>query len=229
MKRFWTEVAVVPAGGGHGIALDGRPVRTPARAPLVVPTAALADAIADEWRAAGEEVDPRAMPMTGLANAAIDRVALDPAAFAASLAAYGESDVLYYRADEPVELAERQAAVWDALLGWARARYDVAFEPTTGIVHKPQPRPTLARLNDAVAARDVFQLAGLSPLVTISGSLVIALAVAERAIGPDAAFDAAHLDELWQAERWGEDLLAAANRDARRADFGNAARFLGMV
>lgn len=225
MKRFWTTVAVA----GRGVTLDGKPLRTPAKAALLLPTDALADAVADEWRRAGEQVDPRAMPLTGLANAAIDRVAPIRAAFAADLAKYGESDVLCYRAELPVELFARQTAVWTPILDWARARYDIAFTLVTGIVHRAQPPETVTRLASALGARDAFELAALSPLVTISGSLVTSLMLAEGAIEPDAAFDATHLDELWQAELWGEDWMATDARANRRADFVAAARFLTLL
>jgi chaperone required for assembly of F1-ATPase len=229
VKRFYKSAAAVVEGDAWSIRLDGRPIKTPARAPLIVPTAALAEAIAGEWETQGKTIDPRSMPLTGLANAAIDRVAPDPASFARDLARYGESDLLCYRADEPAELVARQAETWDTLLAWTRGRYDVAFETVTGIIHRAQPPATVARLAEAVDARDPFALAGLSPLVTIGGSLVIALAVAEGAIEPDAAFDAAHLDELFQVEQWGEDALAAETRDARRRDFKAAARFLTLL
>lgn len=225
MKRFWKDVSVSEGA----VLLDGRAVKTPARAPLVAPSPALADAIAAEWRAVGEQIDPRAMPLTGFTNAAIDRVAPDPAAFAATLAGYGETDLLCYRAENPPQLAERQAHVWDPLLEWARHRYDVAFAVTAGIVHVPQPPETVARLSAAVAARSPFELAALSPIVSISGSLVVALMLAEDAIDPEAAFDATHLDELWQADLWGEDYLATETREARRADFVAAARYLRLL
>ena len=225
MKRFWKDVSVE----GHEIALDGRPVRTPGRAPLALPSAALAEAVAEEWRAVGETIDPRAMPLTGLANAAIDRIAPDPAAFAAGLAAYGESDLLYYRADGPAPLVARQAAAWDPLLDWARARYDVHFETATGVMHRPQPAATLTRLGEAVAALDAFRLAGLSPVVTISGSLVAALALLEGAADAETVWRAAHVDEDWQTEQWGEDALAAKALDAHRADFDAGVRFLALL
>jgi len=226
MKRFWTEVAI---DADRVVTLDGRPVRTPGRAPLALPTPALAEAVAQEWRDVGKTVDPRAMPMTGLANAAIDRVAPDPAAFAAGLARYGESDLLYYRAEQPPQLAERQAAAWDPLLAWAMARYDVHFEVTAGIMHRPQPAATLARLGDAVAALPPFSLAPLSPVVTLTGSLVAALALAEGAAAADPVWAAAHVDEDWQAELWGSDAEAAATRDHRRRDFDAAVRFLAAA
>ncbi len=228
MKRFYKTVSIAEAEGWR-VELDNRPIKTPARNALALPTRPLAEAAAAEWEMQGDEIDPLSMPLTGLANAAIDRVTPDPVRFAADLARYSESDLLCYRAEEPPELVARQQAEWEVLLGWARGRYDIAFEIVTGIIHRPQPPATIARLSEAVAARDPFALAGLSPLVTISGSLVIALALAEGAIEPDAAFDAAHLDELWQAERWGEDTLALAARDARRGDFNAAARFLKLL
>ena len=225
MKRFYKEVSIRDGA----ILLDGRPVRTPARASLALPSPALADAIADEWRAQGEEIDPRSMPLTGLANAAIDRAEPDPAAFARPIAAYGESDLLCYRADEPAELVERQAQAWDPLLDWARGRYDVHFTVTSGVIHAPQPAATVARLSEALLARDTFALAAMSPLVTIGGSLVAALALAEAEIEGERAFDVTHLDELWQAERWGEDQLALEARAARRRDFMAAAQLLALL
>jgi chaperone required for assembly of F1-ATPase len=222
MKRFYKDVAVTPE---RGLTLDGRAVRTPARALLTLPNDALAEAVADEWRAQGEEIDPRSMPMTGLANAAIDRVAPDPAAFAAPLSAYAESELLCYRAEEPPELAARQDAVWGPILDWARGRYDVSFTLVTGIMHQPQPPQTLTRLADAVSARSIWELAALNPMISISGSLVIALAVLESAVQPEAAFAAAHLDEIWQAELWGEDDWALDARAVRERDFLNACHF----
>jgi chaperone required for assembly of F1-ATPase len=226
VKRFYKEAAV---GEGNRILLDGRPVQTPGRVPLALPNRRLAGAVADEWNAQGQDIDPRAMRLTGLANAAIDRIAPDPAAFAQGLAAYGESDLLCYRAEGPAPLAARQAGLWDPLLAWARARYDVAFEIVTGVIHAKQPPETVERLAAATAARDPFALAGLSPLVTVSGSLIVALALAEGAIGLDAAWAAAALDEQWQAEQWGQDAEGAAMLAARRADFAAAARFLSLL
>ena len=226
MKRFWTEVTV---DADRAIRLDARPVRTPGRAPLALPTAALAEAVADEWRAVGETLDPRAMPLTGLANAAIDRIAPATAEFAAGLAAYAESDLLCYRADAPVELVARQAATWDPLLDWARDRYDVHFEIVTGVMHHAQPPTTVARLAEAVTSRDAFHLAALSPLVTLTGTLVGALALAEGAATADALWQAAMIDEDWQAERWGEDSLATQAREGKRRDYDAAARFLSLL
>jgi len=229
VKRFWKQAAVVADPDGWGVALDGRPVRTPARKPLVVPTEALAEAIAAEWNGAGERVDPLAMPLTGLANAAIDKIGADPHSFAESLSRYGESDLACYRADGPRALAERQAQSWDELLAWARRRFDVDFATTSGILHVPQPEATVRRLAHAVASLDAFHLAGLSPLVTIGGSLVAALAVLERAIEPAQAWETVTIDERWQAEQWGSDSEAEAALEARRRDFMAAARFLELL
>ena len=229
MKRFWSEVAVSEAEGGFGIALDGRPVKTPARNALVVPTAQLADAIAEEWRGCGEEVEPRGMPLTGLANAAIDRVAADPESFAAGLAKYGEADLTCYRADGPDALVQRQAENWDVLLDWARRRYDVDFKCSAGIMHVAQPDDTIAKLAHAVAILDPFRLAGLSPIVTIGGSLIAGLAVLEEAIPADSAWEAVSLDDRWQAEQWGADDEATAALDGRRADFLASANFLALL
>lgn len=226
MKRFYKDVSVSPE---RGILLDGRPVKTPARATLILPNDALAEAVADEWRAQGDEIDPRSMPFTGLANAAIDRVAANPDAFAADLAKYAETELLCYRAESPPELIARQAERWDPLLDWARTQYDVEFVQVAGIMHQPQPMATLLRLGDAVAATDTFAMAALSPIVTIGGSLVIALALLEEAVLPDDAFDLAHLDELWQAELWGEDHFALATRAAHKKDFAAACRFLELL
>ena len=228
MKRFWKTVVI---DDQRGIRLDDRPVRTPGRVTLALPTDALAQGVADEWRTIGEgeEIDPSAMPLTGLSNAAIDRVGADPALFAAGLAQYGESDLLCYRADSPDDLVARQAAAWDPLLDWARTRYDVHIEVATGILHRAQPDQTLTRLSDAIAARDAFELAALSPIVTIGGSLIVALALAERAATAEQLWDAITLDEEYQAERWGRDPLAEAGIAARRRDFGAGVRMLELL
>lgn len=225
MKRFWRDVTVEEGA----ILLDGRPVRTPGRATLALPRPALAEAVADEWRAVAETIDPRAMPLTGLANAAIDRVAPDPAGFAADLARYADSDLLCYRADGPATLVARQAAAWDPLLDWARARFGIDFVVTTGVIHRPQPPATIAALAGAIGAQPPFALAPLSPIVTITGTLVGALALAHGAADAEQLWLAAQLDEEWQAEHWGDDDLAAQARAARRADYEAAVRFLGLA
>jgi chaperone required for assembly of F1-ATPase len=230
VKRFYKQATIsLREDGGREILLDGRPVRTPGREPLAVPTLALAEAIADEWNAQGDKVEPRSMPLTGLANAAIDRVAPDPRGFARTLADYADSDLLCYRAEGPAPLVARQAEHWDPVLAWARRRFDVDFEIVEGIMHRPQSPVALERLGRAVTVRTPFELAALSPLVTISGSLIVALALAEQAIGLDAAWAGATVDEAWQAEQWGEDAEASAALEARRKDFAAAARLLDLL
>jgi len=229
VKRFWTDVTVEPDESGWAILLDGRSLKTPARAALAVPTQALAEAIAEEWRSVGETVDPRAMPLTGLANAAIDRVAPDRQAFAQGLARYAEADLACYRVDGPRELVAQQELSWDPLLAWARRRYDVDFATTCGLMHVAQPGATVERLSHAIAALDAFQLAGLSPLVTVGGSLVAGLAVIEKAIGADEAWKAVSIDEQWQLDQWGADAEAEKALDNRRRDFMAGARLLELV
>jgi chaperone required for assembly of F1-ATPase len=169
------------------------------------------------------------MPLTGLANAAIDRVGPDKQAFANGLGRYAETDLACYRSEWPPRLLERQAREWDPLLAWARRRYDVDFSTTSSLMHVPQPAATVERLSHAVAELDAFKLAGLSQLVTIGGSLVAALALFEKAIAPDEAWQAVSVDEDWQLEQWGADAEAQAALDNRRRDFLAAARFLDLL
>jgi chaperone required for assembly of F1-ATPase len=229
VKRFWKQAEVVAADVGFGIALDGRRIKTPGHIDLAVPTQALADAIASEWQLCGETIEPQKMPLTGLANAAIERIASDRGAFAAGLARYAESDLLCYRAEGPAALVALEEASWDPLLGWARRRYDIDFVCQPGVMHVAQPAETIRKLDHAVASLDKFQLAGLSPLVTIGGSLVAALAVLEEYMPAEAAWEAVSLDDRWQLEQWGEDPEARAALDARQSDFIAGARFLELL
>ena len=229
MKRFWKDVAAEREAGGWVIKLDDRPVRTPARETLDVPIQGLADAIAEEWRDVADDIDPRAMPLTGLANAAIDRIAPERQAFAGGLARYAEADLACYRSEWPPELVERQRRAWDPLLAWARRRYDVDFASTSGLMHVPQPQATVEQLAHAVGALGAFQLAGLSPLVTIGTSLVAALAVLEKAIPAEEGWLAVSVDERWQLEQWGADSEAEKALETRRRDYVGAARFLELL
>lgn len=229
MKRFWKTAEAVAQSGGWGIALDGRPVRTPARAPLLVPAETLARAMADEWRAQGDTIDPAAMPLTGVANAAIDLATPDPAAFAAPIAAYAASDLLCYRDDRDSALQAEQAAMWNPLLAWAEGRHGIEFALTQGVLPVDQPDATIATLKGAVLALDPFRLAALAPLVTVGGSLVAGLALSEGAYDADTLWQAVSLDELYQERRWGADGEAQAMRARREADWHNAARFLELL
>ncbi len=229
MKRFWKDVAVTPEDGGWGIALDGRPVRTPQRAPLAVASAALAEAIAAEWRDVGETIDPAAMPMTGLTNAAIDLATPDLAAFAAPVAAYAQSDLFCYRDARDAALQAEQAAAWNPLLAWAEARYGIEFTLTQGVLPVDQPEATIATLQGAVLAQDAWRITALTPLVTIGGSLVAGLALLENAFDADVLWEAVSLDELYQERRWGADSEAQKARATHKRDWDNAARFLTLL
>jgi chaperone required for assembly of F1-ATPase len=228
MKRFYT-AATVTGDGPFGVALDGRPLRTPARVHLAVPTRSLAEAIAGEWQAQREKIDPRSLPLSGFANGAIDRVAADHAGFAKRLATYAESELIAYRADGPASLLAAQATAWDPWVEWLARRYDVGLTITTGIMHVAQPPATLIRLHTAFAAFTPFQLAPLDPIVTITGSAVLALAVAEGEIEAQAAYDIAHVDALWQEQQWGRDPLAEKAEAERRADLDSAIRCLRLL
>jgi chaperone required for assembly of F1-ATPase len=228
MKRFYKQ-ATITGDGPFGVTLDGRPLRTPARAALALPTLALARAIAAEWNGQGDEILPRTMPLTGLSNAAIDRVAPDPAAFADGLSVFAENELLAYRAEHPPALVAHQAAHWDPWLAWARACYDIDFTLVAGIIHAPQPPATLARLAIAYRTFDIFRLAALNPVVTISGSAVIGLAVAAGEMDAETAWTIGHLDELWQAEQWGKDPLAEAGHKERQDDLAAAVAMLGLL
>lgn len=228
MKRFYRQ-ASVSGDGPFGVALDGRAVRTPARALLEVPTRALAAAIAGEWQCQGETIDPRAMPLTGTANAAIDRVAPDPQVFSRRLAAYAESELIAYRADGPASLLAAQAEAWDPWVEWLARRHDVGLTITSGVMHVAQPPATLARIQAAFAAFTPFQLAPLDPIVSITGSAVLALAVAAGELEAEAAYDIAHVDARWQEEHWGRDPLAEQAESQRRTDLAAAVRCLRLL
>lgn len=229
MKRFYEAAYAVAEEGGWAIRLDDRPVRTPGRAMLCLPNAALADAIADEWAGQGEQVDPASMALTGFANATIDRVLPEPGHFHDLLAGYGASDLLCYRAEAPTELAKRQADQWDPLLDWARARHGLSFVLAGGIMPVDQSPATLERLRTLVAGLDVWLLAGAAALTQIGGSIIGTLAHLDGAIAAPALFDATSLDERWQVERWGEDAEAKAYLDERRAHFLAAAQYCALA
>lgn len=228
MKRFWKTATAAEIDRGWQVELDGRPLRTPKRAPLLLPTKAMADAVAEEWDAQDDMIDPAAMPITGIANAALDHVGADREAFADGIAAYGESDLLCYRAEQPDTLVARQCKAWDPLVDWARKRFDIAIELADGVMHRPQPEPTLRALRGALDAYDDFALAAAQPVVTITGSLIITLALMEREIDVETAWQAGQLDELYSQEVWGADDEAAASLERRRAQLEDAARFLDL-
>jgi chaperone required for assembly of F1-ATPase len=229
MRRFWKEVSLEQGTYGHGIRLDGRALKTPKQAELYLPTLALAQVVQAEWQAVDQAIDPARMPMTGFANAAIDHVTPNRAAFAAQVAGYAESDALCYRADAGDALAAKQAEVWNPWLDWARGRYDVSFRLVEGVMHVDQPEPTLEIMRGVVAARGTFELAAMAKLAHLSGSLVLVLALVERAGDAAVLWQASCLDELWQEELWGADHWAQKNRADREAEFMDAARFLELL
>jgi chaperone required for assembly of F1-ATPase len=229
MKRFWKEVEAAAVPDGVEIRLDGRPLRTPAGRHLLLPSARLAEAVADEWQAVAGRVDPAAMPLTGLANAAIDHAATDRHAFAQALSAYAESDLLCYRADHPAPLVARQAAAWDPLLGQVEGLLGVRFAVRAGVMFAPQPEAALAAVRAAFSGFDPWQLAALQPIVTIAGSALIGVALAHGLVAAPAAFAAGNIDEDWQAEQWGEDAEARTARDRREWQFMAAARMLALL
>ncbi|GAB4288752.1 MAG: ATPase [Roseovarius sp.] len=224
-KRFWKAARVVALEDGFGISLDGRPVRTPAKAPLCLPSRAMAEAVAAEWDAQQGEIRPASMPLTRAANTAIDSVRHQRRAVAEAIAAYADSDLLCYRATAPRELVRRQAEGWDPLLDWAQARYGARLVRVAGVMHAPQPPEALARLAEAVHVMDPFALTALHDLVALSGSLVIGLAAIESVAAPEALWRLSRIDETWQEEQWGTDALARAQAAAKEKDFLAAKRF----
>jgi chaperone required for assembly of F1-ATPase len=226
-RRFYTEAAVDEGPDGFRLTLDGRPANTPGRNPLRLPDRILAEAVAAEWGAQDTLIDPARMPLTRLANTAIDGVAPRLHAVADDLCAYAGTDLLAYRAADPERLVAAQAAVWDPILDWARDDLGARVILSEGVMHVEQPTGTVAALATAVrSVTDPFRLAGLHTLTTLTGSLLIALAVLRGRLTPAEAWAAAHVDETYQAAVWGRDAEAEARLEARRAEFDAAAAFV---
>jgi chaperone required for assembly of F1-ATPase len=234
VKRFYKTATAAPAPeslgvGGFAVLLDGRPVRTPAKAPLVVPAEPLAAAIAEEWQGQGAEVDPRAMPLNALACTAIDVVAPQREAIVADLMDFGGHDLICYWTDETGELMRRQQQSWQPLLDWAAGELEAPLQKTCGITSQPQSAASLEALERAVVAHDDLALTALAAAVKAAGSLVIGLALARGRLDADEAFRLSQLDELYQAERWGEDAEAAKRLEGLREEVEGAARLLELV
>ncbi len=225
-RRFWSEVSVAPAEGGHRILLDGRPVKTPAKRDLALPSAGLAAALAEEWRAQATHVDPATMPLTRLANAVLDGVVAERAAVAADAAKYAGSDLLCYRAEGPERLVGRQTLAWDPVLDWVEERFGARFLVAEGVIHVAQDPEALAAIGAAVDGFGPWRLAGLHAVTTLTGSVLIALALAEGRLDADAAWAAAHVDEHWSLETWGGEAEAEARLARRRIEFDAAVAFL---
>lgn len=224
-KRFWKTAVAAPCEGGFTVLLDGRTVKTPAKANLTVPTMPMAEAIALEWDAQEDVLDPGTMPVTRGANAAIDKVYAQRAEVVALLAEYGDSDLLCYRAAGPDELIQQQAEGWDPMLEWAAQTLEARLFVGQGVMHVTQNPLALERLTAQLAAFDDFALAAAHDLISLSGSLVLALAVTRRAISPQDAWVLSRIDEHWQIAQWGVDDEAAAAEMIKRAAFLDAARF----
>jgi chaperone required for assembly of F1-ATPase len=225
MKRFWNEVSVEQAEDVWRVQLDGRPIKTQGGAPQIVPTRALAELLAGEWSAQGEEVDPAGFPARDMADYAIDMVAPDPAVAAAKIMRYAETDTLCYRADPDEPLHKRQWEVWEPIVTAFEAREGVRVERVSGIVHKPQPTETRARLEARLTALDPFTLAALEAATSLSASLCIGLSALDPEGKPEVLWAAAELEETWQVELWGSDWEAEDRRERRKADFLRAVRF----
>jgi chaperone required for assembly of F1-ATPase len=229
MKRIYGKVEAVPASDGYGVALDGRLVKTPRRRDLIVPTMALATAIAAEWEAQQGEIRREEMPLTRLAGTTIDRDAADREAIVRQIAGYAGTDLVCYRAAHPPALVTRQQALWQPLLDWAAERYAAPLTVTSGVIPSTQPAASLAAFAAAVAAYQNFALTALHAATTACGSLVIALALMEGRLDAGAAFAASQLDESFQIEAWGEDKEQAERRVALSAEIAAAARFTALT
>jgi len=229
VKRFYKEVTVDAGADGARLLLDGRPVKTPAKKPLLVPGGAFAEAIAEEWRAQGDEIDPASMPLTRLANSVIDGVAERADEVRRHVCAYGETDLICHWADAPRELVEQQSRHWQPVLDWFAVERGARFEPVRGVVAKPQDETALARLAEDVAVFEPFALAALSEMTSLTGSILLALATAAGALEAQAAWGAAHVDETFQTEQWGVDEEAKTRAEARRAAFMDAVRALRLL
>jgi chaperone required for assembly of F1-ATPase len=229
MRRVYKSAAARPVDRGWGVFLDGRPLRTPAKRELCVPSAALAEAIAGEWDAQETEINPHAMPLTRLAATALDRTAIERDKVVADVANHAGTDLVCYRAEAPPALVARQEAIWQPLIDWAARRYDAGLAVTAGVVPTPQSPASLKVLGGAVAALDDFRLTALQALTAACGSLVIALALFEGRLDAAAAFAASQLDETFQIESWGEDAEAAKRRSLLAEDIDAAARFLTLL
>ena len=223
-RRFYETVTVEAANGGFIVRLDAHELKTPAKKPLILPTAALAQNVADEWQAQDSDIDTHTMPHMRLVSTALDRVADVPLETAQAFAAYGMSDLLCYRAENPDKLETRQADAWDPLLDWAKTRFDMSFEVTQGILPINQPADNEARLA-AIAGDDVFRLTGLAHMAALLGSAILALALEDGHIDADTAYQLAFLDDLFQIDEWGADEEAMARLEKIALDIDVGARY----
>ncbi|MEL6958968.1 MAG: ATP12 family protein [Pseudomonadota bacterium] len=229
MKRFWKDVSVVDQDGGYGVLLDGRPVKTPAKAPLRAPNANMAEAVAQEWRDVEAEVDPGQMPFTRSVNAAIDKVTPQFTEVADMLAAYGGSDLLCYRADSPAELVARQTVGWDPMLDWAHETYGARLTTTVGLMPVEQDAKALLALAAPLHDATSFQLTALHDLIALSGSLVLGLGVARGRLSAQEGWALSRIDEDWQSDQWGDDDEAVKQAAIKEAAFHHADTFYRLA
>ncbi len=228
-KRFYSAVTIAETEAGHTVTLDGRTARTPAKAPLAVPSRPLADALAEEWAAQRQRIEAETMPLTRLANTGIDGVRPRAAEVASGLARYGETDLVCYRAEQPRDLVARQAEVWQPLIDWICRHHGIRLVVTRGIVPIAQPSEALDRLAETLSGLDWPVLTALQSATAATGSIVIGLALIGGRVGAREAFDAAMIEELFQAERWGDDAEAAGRRSALLAEIEAAERFYRLA
>lgn len=227
VKRFYKNVDVAETSDGFAIHLDGKPVRTPARAIMLLPTKAAAQLVADEFAAQGETFDPVSMPTMRVVNTALDGVAKDAQAVVEDLLRFSSSDLVFYRADTPQKLVDRQAEAWDPILDWAREVIGARFILSEGVMHVEQPRESIHAVGAHLAQRkDPLMLTALHVMTTLTGSALIALAIESGEVDADAGWRAAHVDEDWNIEQWGEDFEAAARREARKIEMMSAVNLL---
>ncbi len=229
VKRFYKEVSVGESDGGYAVLLDGKPLKTPSRSAYVVQSRALAGALAEEWRAQGDVIEPATMPLTRLVNTALEHVPINRGAIADQMLAMGKSDLVCYRAEAPEALAARQAEAWDPWLDWLEERYQARLATGQGIAYVEQPAEAVLSLEQAIWNQNDFGLTGLSAAATILGSLVLALALVEGRLGAADAFRLATLDEAFQAEKWGAVAEARARQDRMAAELAAVERFLQLA
>ncbi len=229
LKRFWGAAHVSEKPSGFSVLLDGRAVKTPAKAELIVPSEALADAIAEEWNAQAGEIDPSLMPFTRSANAALDKVTPQRVEVAQMLAEYGDSDLLCYRAEGPEGLIERQAATWDPYLDWAAEHLNARLKPRVGLMHDAQDSDALKALHKRTLDLDAFELTAFHDLVSMTGSLVLGFAAIYDVREADEIWSASRVDEDWQIEQWGIDEEAQQVARHKNKEFLHAKAFFDAL
>ena len=228
-KRFWQDVSISKISDGYLVLLDGKPVKTPAKAPLVLPTLKLAEAVTAEWLSQNEEIDPSLMPFTSAANAALDKIENQLEEVQGLIAAYAETDLLCYRAIAPRELVQRQEEAWDPLLNWSEVSLGAPLNVTNGVIYVDQPKKSVQNLLNHVSRYSSFELAALYDLVGLSGSLIASLAVIQHHESPESVWEICQVDEIWQKEQWGQDELDAKTTLSKRMKFLQAFEFFSTL